>query len=156
MEIPEFIQLEAQLLDEQRWDEWLELYHPQCEYWVPMWHDDGEPTRDPRTELSLIYYASRSGLEDRVFRLKSGRSSASVPLFRTCHMRSAALVAHEGELLAARLNWTTHCFRLGEVVSYFGRKTLWIAAEGGRLRIMKAHTLVCNDRIDHVLDIYQL
>ncbi len=69
------MQREGLLLDEHAWEQWLELYEPDCEYWVPMWDDDGEPTRDPQSELSLIYYQSRSGLEDRVFRIKTGKSS---------------------------------------------------------------------------------
>lgn len=156
MQVAEFILLEAHLLDERRWDEWLDLYRPDSEYWVPMWHDDDELTRDPQNELSLIYYPSRSGLEDRIFRLKSGRSSASTPLFRTCHLRSGAIVATQGALLAARFNWTTHCFRAGQTLSYFGRKTLWLAAAGDGYSIAKSYTVVCNDHIEQVLDVYQL
>ena len=41
---------------------------------------------DPQTEVSLIYYGHRGGLEDRVFRIKTDRSSAtSLPEPRTSH-----------------------------------------------------------------------
>ena len=33
-------------------------------------------------------YSDRTGLGDRVFRLRTGRSAASTPLPRTCHMVS--------------------------------------------------------------------
>jgi len=156
MDIVEFIQYEAQLLDERRWDEWLELYDPGAEYWVPMWDDDGTPTRDPRSELSLIYYPSRGGLEDRIHRIRTGKSSASMPPIRTCHMRSAAVATQEEHGTAVRFNWVTHSFRAGKSVSYFGRKTFWLARQENTFRIMKSYTLVCNDLIDQVLDVYHL
>ena len=41
---------------------------------------------DPQSEVSLIYYAHRGGLEDRVFRIRTERSSAtSLPEPRTSH-----------------------------------------------------------------------
>lgn len=156
MGIAEFVQTEAALLDLQQWDDWLELYDPNVEYWVPMWDDDGTPTKDPQAELSMIFYASRSGLEDRVFRIRTGKSSASTPLFRTCHIRTTPLVTEEAELTAARFNWVTHSFRQGKSLSYYGRKTFWLAPHAASFRIVKSHTLVLNDLIDQVLDVYQL
>ena len=69
---------EALFLDTQRWDEWLDLYTSDCEYWVPAWKSAHQVTEDPKREISLIYYASRAGLEDRVWRVRSGRSVAAV------------------------------------------------------------------------------
>src|SRR5262245_23495775 len=76
---------EARLVDERRFEEWLGLFEPDCEYWVPAWHGE-TPTRDPRSEVSLIYYTDRVGLEERVWRFTSGLSAASRPLPRTCHL----------------------------------------------------------------------
>lgn len=155
-QIGQLVQREGMLLDEHAWDRWLELYEPACEYWVPMWDDDGEPSRDPQNELSLIYYQSRSGLEDRVFRINTGRSAASVPLFRTTHIRSAPVCDREDGLFVARFGWVTHAFRLGKSLTYFGRRTLWLREHEGGLRIARSYTLVCNDLIDQVLDVYHL
>lgn len=154
--VTEFVQKEAALLDERKWDDWLELYHPQVEYWVPMWDDDGKPTSDPQNELSLIYYPNRSGLEDRVFRIRTEKSSATMPLARTCHIRSAPLIAREAGRLVARFNWVTHAFRTGKTWAYFGKKTLWLEPEGESFRIRKSYALLDNDVIDQVLDIYHL
>jgi len=74
---------EAEYVDERRWDEWLALFDPQAEYWIPSWDSEDEYTRDPQTEISLMYYGDRTGLEDRVFRLRTGRSAASTSC-RTC------------------------------------------------------------------------
>jgi benzoate/toluate 1,2-dioxygenase beta subunit len=154
--INEFIQIEAMLLDERDWDAWLELYAPDCEYWVPMWDDDGEPTRDPEREMSLIYYRSRTGLEDRIARIKDGRSAATSPRFRTAHLRSAPVCDRQGGLLVARFAWVTHAFRMGRTISYFGRRSLWLRDDGDALRIVRSHALLANDLIDQVFDIYHL
>ena len=54
-----------------------QFYAPEVEFWMPSWDDDDELTEDPQREISLIYYAHRGGLEDRVFRIKTERSSAT-------------------------------------------------------------------------------
>lgn len=77
---------EAAFLDERRWPEWLALYAEDAEFWVPAWDEEGKPTDDPQAQLSLIYYDSRTGLEDRVWRIESGLSPASRLLVRTCHI----------------------------------------------------------------------
>jgi benzoate/toluate 1,2-dioxygenase beta subunit len=156
MQVAEFIQKEASLLDDRKWDEWLDLYHPQAEYWVPMWDDDGTPTTDPQSELSLIYYDSRKGLEDRIFRINTGKSSATTPLFRTCHIRSLPLVTHEAGLFVAAFNWVTHAYRTNTHLSYFGKKKLWLEPDGDSFKIRKAYTLIDNDLIDQVVDVYHL
>jgi len=156
-EVDRFIQLEGLLLDREDWDAWLALYSPSVEYWVPMWGDDDELTTNPKTEMSLIYYPSRQGLEDRIFRIRTSKSSASTPLYRTCHIRSAALVEVDGELLKASFSWVTHAYRKKHTIAYFGRRDIWLAArpEGG-LSIVKSHTILQNDLIDQVLDVYHL
>ena len=75
-EATELLYREAYFLDSQAWDEWLALFLEDCEYWAPAWKSEHEPTSDPKAEVSLIYYASRAGLEDRVWRVRSGRSVA--------------------------------------------------------------------------------
>ena len=77
--VQSFLYREARLLDDRRWDEWLECYSPDAEFWMPAWTDDDELTGDPHSEISLIYYPNRQGLEDRVYRLNTGRSAASTP-----------------------------------------------------------------------------
>ena len=44
---------------------------------MPSWRDDDMLSEDPQTEISLVYYPNKGGLEDRVFRIKTERSSAT-------------------------------------------------------------------------------
>ena len=87
----EVLQREGIYLDEQRWDEWIALFAPDCEYWVPAWLSEGTLATDPQREMSHIYYANRQGLEDRIVRIRSGRSPASTPMPRTAHLVTGVL-----------------------------------------------------------------
>ena len=84
-DIRAFLYRESRLLDDELWDEWLACYHPDAQFRMPSWDDDDRLVTDPQREISLIYYPSRQGLEDRVFRIKTERSSATMPDTRTSH-----------------------------------------------------------------------
>ena len=95
-EVAEFLYREALLLDERKWQDWLELYAEDAVFWVPSYTMEGEVVADPELSVNLMYVSSQSGLEDRIFRLSTEESFASSPLPRTCHMISNVL-AHETE-----------------------------------------------------------
>ncbi len=86
---------EAMLLDRRRWDDWIDLFTEDAVYWVPAWKNEEETTDDPDTQLNLIYLRDRGGLEDRVFRIETRDSYASVPLDRTVHVVSNVLIESE-------------------------------------------------------------
>ena len=85
LEINAFLYYESRLLDDEQWDEWLECYSTDAEFWMPSWDDNDQLVTNPQEEISLIYYPNRQGLEDRVFRIKTERSSATMPDTRTSH-----------------------------------------------------------------------
>jgi 3-phenylpropionate/cinnamic acid dioxygenase small subunit len=145
-------------LDEQRWEEWLDLFAPDCEYWVPTWKDEESCTCDPQTELSHIYYASRAGLEDRVVRIRSRRSPASMPLARTTHILGNVLPMAQAQAHAQRLrsSWVCHVYfpREHESHAFFGRAEHELVEADGRWIIQKKKTLLLNDYIPTMLDVY--
>src|SRR4030088_686763 len=75
--IEDFLYAEARCLDEKDWDGWLSHYSKDAVFWMPAWDDDDKIVEDPQREISLIYYGSKQGLEDRVFRIRTDRSSAT-------------------------------------------------------------------------------
>lgn len=154
--VQRFIAREASLLDSKDWQAWLELYQEDAEYWVPAFGDDDEPTRDPQKEISLIYYANRGGLEDRVYRIRTDRSAATFPPMRTCHVFSLLDVAHVGEGVKARTSWVTHSFRESEVLNYFGWAEYDLVPNGDSWRIAAKKTIVLNDIPHVVLDVYNI
>ncbi|WP_295680506.1 aromatic-ring-hydroxylating dioxygenase subunit beta, partial [uncultured Nevskia sp.] len=136
---------------------WLALHEETVEYWVPAWDSEYETTSDPQAEMSLIYYNSRAGLEDRVFRLRTGRSSASTPLPRTCHMVSNIRVLPQADgTVVARTRWVVHLFRKGEQTQFFGHAEYVLAPGTEGWRIRRKKILVLNDLIPTVLDIYSI
>jgi 3-phenylpropionate/cinnamic acid dioxygenase small subunit len=153
----ELVHREAKYLDERRWDDWLALYTQDCEYWMPAWKADGTLTTDPRTELSHIYYASRSGLEDRVVRIRSGKSAASTPMPRTAHILGSVLpVESPADRLRLGSTWVSHVFfpRSNESHAFFGRTEHELVLRGGDWRIAKKKILLQNDYIPTMLDVY--
>ncbi len=152
-----FLAREAQYVDDQNWDAWLALFEESVEYWVPSWDSEHDATSDPQSEVSLIYYNSRSGLEDRVFRLKTGRSAASTPMPRTCHMVSNILFEPLADnTCAVRSNWATHVCRAGVSSVFYGRADYVLAPHGTSWRIRRKKILLLNDLIPTVVDIYCL
>ena len=152
-----FLYQEAALLDEQRWKEWLELYLPDCKFWVPAWKQDHELVDDPDAGLSFIYYESRGGLEDRVWRAKSGTSVASIPLPRTCHqVTNVRCEQAASDRMLVRSAWSCHVFdlRASAQHTYFGHYTHLLAAESGKLRIAEKKIVLLNDLITGFIDFY--
>lgn len=151
---------EASYLDERRWDEWVALFASDCEYWVPSWTAEGELTTSPETELSLMYFAGRGGLEDRIVRIRSGRSPASLPLPRTTHIvgNILPLAPPEPERLKLRASWTCHVFYPLMALShtFFGRAEYELVRREGMWLIAKKKTVLENDRIPVPIDIYCL
>jgi 3-phenylpropionate/cinnamic acid dioxygenase small subunit len=156
----EVLQREGAYLDERRWDDWLALFASDCEYWAPAWKNEDSLASDPQSELSHIYYASRAGLEDRVVRIRSRRSPASTPTPRTTHVVSGILPLGEptATRVALRSSWVCHVFfpRQHESHAFFGRAEHEIALREGRWLIAKKKTILQNDYIPTMLDVYCL
>ncbi len=154
------LQREGVYLDEQRWDEWLALFQTDCEYWVPAWKSEDAIAGSPQTELSHIYYASRAGLEDRVVRIRSRRSPASTPLPRTTHLLGSVLPLEppREDRMKLRSSWVCHVFfpRENESHAFFGRSEHELALHDRRWLIAKRKTILQNDYIPTMLDVYCL
>ena len=156
--VRQFLYREARYLDDREFEKWLECYHPDAEFWMPAWADDDELTRDPQSEISLIYYANRGGLEDRVFRIRTDRSSAtSLPEPRTGHnITNVEIVEQHGDVVNVRFNWFTLYYRYQTVDPYFGTSKYDIDTSGERPLIKRKYVVLKNDYIHHLLDIYHI
>lgn len=156
-DVEQFLYRKAELCDAQNWDAYLNLFDPEVEFHVPQWDSEHEYMRDPKTSMSLIYYANRSGLEDRVFRVRTGKSAACTPMPRTLHQISNVRLApiHE-EMVEAKANWSTLYCRLGAAEQFFGHATYWLKPAAGEWKIARKHALLLNDTINSVLDFYHL
>ena len=155
--ISQFLFQEARFLDDEQWDDWIECYAPSASFWMPAWDDDDQLTTDPQSEISLIYYPDRQGLEDRVFRIKTERSSATMPDTRTSHnISNIEVIERDGDKLTVRFNWNTLSFRYKTSYSYFGMSRYEIDFSGEQPKILNKYVVLKNDYINQVIDIYHL
>src|SRR6201984_1926271 len=149
---------EARALYDRDWDAWLALYAPDVEFWMPSWDDDDELVGDPQTEISLIWDGNKGGLEDRVFRIGTERSSAtSLPEPRTSHnITNVEILDQTAGDCRLRFNWVTYSYRYKTTDIYFGTSFYTLDIRGPEPLIKKKKVILKNDYIHHVIDIYHI
>src|SRR5919106_5397233 len=84
-EARQLLHLEARLLDERRYEEWLELFTDDAYYWLPMHTED--KSSDPRSHISIIYDDAERRAE-RVYRTLHTPVLDQSPPSRTLHVVS--------------------------------------------------------------------
>ena len=157
-QVQQFLYREARYLDDREFENWLTLYAPDCEFWMPAWDDDDKLVQDPQTEISLIWYGHKGGLEDRVFRIRTERSSAtSLPEPRTSHtISNVEILEQAGGECRLRFNWATLSYRYKTTDTYFGTSWYTLDTTGAEPRIRRKKVVLKNDYIHHVVDIYHI
>ncbi len=147
---------EALLLDQRRWDDWLAMYDAAAVFWVPSWRDDEAQVEDPNREVSLIYHEGRAVLEDRVWRLGSGRSAASTPILRTAHSVTGAVLEGDPSSPTVHASWTCHVYdpKHRKQHVFFGRYEMTYKAGDAGWRVAKKKILLLNDYIPTMIDFY--
>jgi benzoate/toluate 1,2-dioxygenase beta subunit len=125
---------------------------------MPSWDDDDQLVTDPQTEISLIWYGNKGGLEDRVFRIGTERSSAtSLPEPRTSHnITNVEILEQTATDCRLRFNWVTYSYRYKTTDIYFGTSFYTLDISGPEPLIKKKKVILKNDYIHHVIDIYHI
>jgi benzoate/toluate 1,2-dioxygenase beta subunit len=157
-DVQQFLYREARCLDDRDWDGWLAHYAPDVEFWMPAWDDDDRLTEDPQAEISLIWYGHKGGLADRVFRIRTERSSAtSLPEPRTSHNISNVEILEQGSgVCKLRFNWVTFNYRYKATDTYFGTSFYTLDTTGPEPLIRRKKVVLKNDYIHHVVDVYHI
>lgn len=127
-EVEAFLAYDAELLDEWRLQEWLELFTPDCLYIVP---STDRPDGDADTDLFFIrddYFL----LSERVEALLNGSAWTESPHSTTQRMLTnvRARELDDGRI-EAKANFLVHRARAGRLDAYPGRLTLTLV-RGGR------------------------
>lgn len=125
---------EAWLIDQARFEEWLDLYCDECLYWVPADPDVGDPQRHVTLACD-----DRRRLRDRIAWLRTGLAYAQIPPSRTAHQLSGHVVvptAIPGEL-KVRSSFVVHERRTDDVRVLAGWCGHVLVPEGGELRIRR-------------------
>ncbi len=156
-DVAELIQWEATLLDRRRWADWIDLYTEDAVYWVPSWANEEETTDDPDTQLNLIYLRNRGGLEDRVFRIESRDSYASMPLDRTVHVVGNILIEKiDGHEITALANCLIHTYGKKGGMTRASLYDFVIRRVGDKFKIARKKITFIDDRLEGPVDVYHL
>ncbi len=157
-QVRDLLYLEADLLDRQRWDDWLALYAEDCVYWVPAWLSEDELGDDPEIQVNMIYIVGKPGLAARLHRISSGQAYAELPLARTSHLvDTVRLLDSDGKIISASAKWLTLSVdaRMGKQIRG-GWYEYQLHREGGALRIGRKKIVLLEDVIDGAVDIHQI
>ena len=156
-EVTHLINKETTQLDRRLWDEWLNLFTEDAVYWVPSWADEEETVNDPETQLNLMYFRDRGGLEDRVFRIESRDSYASLPLDRTVHIVSNILISKvEDDFIIASANCLVHSFGKHGSQNRASLYDFKLRKLDGNLKIFQKKITLVDDQLEGPVDIYHL
>lgn len=131
----ELIHRENLLLDERRYDEWLQLFVPDARYWAPYRWEAPEPLN----EMNLLY-DDFARLKERVSRLTGGDLHSQDPASQTVRLlgQFSTPVSDEWVPPAPFDEVVTTPFKLAEyraerTTEYTGRYTYWLTdGEDGR------------------------
>ncbi len=155
-EIERFFSRVSAACDAQDWDAYLGFFTEDSEFHIPQWISEHEHTSNPKREMSLMYYPNRSGLEDRIFRIRTGKSAACTPMPRTLHVVNGVLYEEAEAGYKVQTNWITHYYRFGETKVFYGRANYMLVREGNDLKISYKQAILLNDKIESVLDFYHV
>jgi 3-phenylpropionate/cinnamic acid dioxygenase small subunit len=135
--------LEADLLDERRFEEWLELLTDDIRYVVPVQQDvkDGE---DWRADDVAWFDEGKETLTQRVQQLRTGVHWAEEPPSRVSHMMSnVRVVSTSGYEAVVRSRFLVYRSRLADEVDLFvGRREDVLRNVDGRWKIARRTVLL--------------
>jgi N,N-dimethyl phenylurea N-demethylase beta subunit len=141
-----FLALEAKLLDERRFEEWLELLDDDIVYEVPL-RQTKSNYRDEHPENAFHIRDSKALIKNRVDRLKSGFAWSETPPSRTLRLlgnvfvsaiRSADVIEVESAMLLYRQRGTD---ATSDVIPVRRRDVIRFAGEHGKLLSRRAELL---------------
>jgi 3-phenylpropionate/cinnamic acid dioxygenase small subunit len=149
---------EAMYIDMQRWDDWTGLYTEDATFWAPAWRTDSEMTDDINREISLFYFDSRAGLEDRVWRVQTKQAPALHPMPRTTHVVTNTVFedSPSDDAMTLHSGWTCHVYSLRERTHhpFFGRYEHDLVKHDEAWRIKRKKIILMNDFIPTAIDVF--
>lgn len=156
-DVEDLIYREARLLDGKKWHDWLSLYTEDAVFWMPSWAGEYETTSDPELELNLVYLKGRAHLEDRVFRLETEDSFASVPMARTAHVVGGVMVDElDGRAIKAHASWIVHSYGLHGPITRGGWYEYALRREDDALKIARKKITMIDDKLVGPVDFFHV
>lgn len=144
-QIEDFLYREAELLDDWRLDEWLELLTDDARYLVPSL--DLLPDDDPAATLYLIADDS-TRIRSRVKQLMGKSARAEQPRSRTRRIISNVRIVDETEAsVRVTANFLVHRSRIRKVDTFIGKYEYRLLRDGGHLKIEERKAILDLDAL---------
>ena len=148
-EVERFFAAEAELLDERRFDEWLELLHEDLRYWMPIARNVryDEPAREYTQEGSEANWfdEGKDILRKRVQQILGGDHWAEEPRSRTTHAVTNVNIAEvRGAEMTVHSRFIVYQNRQDNDVNFFIGKRIDILRRGAALQV--AHRTIHLDQ----------
>jgi 3-phenylpropionate/cinnamic acid dioxygenase small subunit len=142
----EFLLHEARLLDEAKFDDWLALFTPDAQYWLP-----SEPNQQSPHDTVSLMYDDRRLLETRVRRLASPRIYSQEPRSRTSRIVANVTLEESGpDYALVRSKFMMIEFRRNEQRLFGGTCFHRLVRHEGalRIRLKRVDLLNCDAPLD--------
>jgi 3-phenylpropionate/cinnamic acid dioxygenase small subunit len=142
-EVERFYNAEAQLLDERRFDEWLDLLHEDVRYWMPIARnvrfDQAEREYTRAHEEANWFDEGKDTLRKRVQQILGGDHWAEEPRSRTTHLVANVNVERgSGAEIAVKNRFVVCAYRLEHDVDLFiGKREDVLKREAGALKLWR-------------------
>jgi 3-phenylpropionate/cinnamic acid dioxygenase small subunit len=147
--IEDLLYLEAELLDERRLREWLDLFTDDVHYWMPVRHNPVDRPNSLAEELSkpggsFYFNDSKESLRLRVERLYLKTAWAEMPPSRTRHLISNIRIKKDdGVEIDVQSNFMVYRTRMEKDEDFFvGTRTDILRRVDGKLRIARRTILL--------------
>jgi 3-phenylpropionate/cinnamic acid dioxygenase small subunit len=142
-EVERFFSAEAELLDERRFDDWLDLMHEDLRYWMPI----ARNVRFDQPELEYTLERSEASwfdegkdtLRKRVLQIQGGDHWAEEPRSRTTHLVANVHIEEtDGPDITTKSRFIVYTNRLEHDVDLFvGKRVDVLRRVNGKLKVLR-------------------
>lgn len=150
-EVQQFLFREARLLDERRFEEWLDLFADDAVYWMPgrknPWRSGDVTDSINKPGELAVFEDNKNTLTTRVARLRTGSAWAEEPPSRTRHLITNVEVEQDEDAsqLRVRSNFIVYRAQLESDKDFFvGKRDDMLRRVGNEWKIAK-RTLIMED-----------
>jgi 3-phenylpropionate/cinnamic acid dioxygenase small subunit len=142
-DVERFFSAEAEMLDERRFDDWLELLHEDLHYWMPIARNvrfdapELEYTREHRD--ANWFDEGKDTLRKRVQQIQGGDHWAEEPRSRTTHLvANVRVAATNGADITVKCRFIVYTNRLEHEFEFFvGKRVDVLRRDGGTLKLLR-------------------
>ena len=152
--VEKFLYFQAEVLDERRWEEWLDLFTDDGVYWMPASKDQDGGEGQPN-----IFYEDYHLMNMRIRRVEHPYAHSQAAGHRTSHVVSNVIIQNEdsdkGEVVVSSRFHVVE-YRLDEQ-RYFGGKythTLMMTDSGYKIRLQRVDLVNVEGPFDYVMQVW--